>query len=162
MSLMTLQQIFDTVATHLLAQGARSQRIVVRHDDDTTEGVTVCAYRGAEGQKCAIGCLILDEAYEPDLEGYTVAAAPVLARLQDAHVMPPTTPGYGDDPGVRLRRRLLFDLQGLHDSASVLAWPLELRLLAEDYGLSADVMNTAPRAAVFTSRPKPAATAEGA
>ena len=53
---MTQQQIFDKVATHLLTQGAKSMM------GDT------CRYRGSNGAKCAVGCLIKDDHYDPILE----------------------------------------------------------------------------------------------
>lgn len=52
------QEIFNKVATHLLTQGKRS----VASDGS-------CMYRGPEGTKCAIGCLIEDDEYHPLLEG---------------------------------------------------------------------------------------------
>ena len=54
----TTEEIFEKVKTHLLDQGQQSI--------DKNGG---CAYRGAEGRKCAIGCLIADEFYSKDLEG---------------------------------------------------------------------------------------------
>lgn len=34
----------------------------------------MCAYRGTDGNKCAIGLLIPDELYTPEMEGHTVRA----------------------------------------------------------------------------------------
>lgn len=60
---MEKQEIFDTVATHLLKQGRRAV------NPDIPE---MCHYRGAGGTKCAVGVLIPDEAYEPMMEGRTI------------------------------------------------------------------------------------------
>ena len=59
---MTPQEIFDTVARHLFAQGTQA------YDAD----VARCQYRGPDGTKCAVGCLIPDEAYDPEMEGWSV------------------------------------------------------------------------------------------
>jgi hypothetical protein len=60
---MEAQEIFDTVATHLLKQGRRTT------NPDIPE---MCVYRGANGTKCAVGVLIPDEVYDPMMEGRTV------------------------------------------------------------------------------------------
>lgn len=57
---MTNKEAFNTVKDHLLKQQERS-----------TEG-GACAYRGNNDLKCAIGCLIKDEEYRPNMEGNTV------------------------------------------------------------------------------------------
>lgn len=56
-------EIFNKVKTHLLLQRRQSL------EDDHPE---TCRYRGSGGLKCAIGCLISDEEYELNIEGYTV------------------------------------------------------------------------------------------
>lgn len=60
---MEAQEIFDTVALHLLKQGRRTT------NPDIPE---MCVYRGANGTKCAVGVLIPDEAYDSMMEGRTV------------------------------------------------------------------------------------------
>lgn len=57
---MTPQEIFDTVATHLFAQGKQA----------VSDGA--CVYRAPDGSKCAIGCLIADEFYLSVFEGREV------------------------------------------------------------------------------------------
>jgi len=54
---MNNQEIFDRVAKHLLQQNC----VAV-----TSFG---CAYRGYKNTKCAIGALIPDDIYDPDMEG---------------------------------------------------------------------------------------------
>lgn len=58
---MTPQQIFDTVARHLFAQGFRSLQ--------QAEDAYSCAYRGTHGTSCAVGVLIPDHVYTKDMEG---------------------------------------------------------------------------------------------
>jgi len=63
---MTKQEIFDKVVAHLRQQGVKCA--------STEQGEELCAYRGADGTKCAIGALIPDELYDPKVEGASVGA----------------------------------------------------------------------------------------
>lgn len=54
------QEIFDAAYKGLASQGFVRSLAEVG-----------CAYRGAEGRRCAIGFLIPDEKYSPELEGLT-------------------------------------------------------------------------------------------
>lgn len=68
-----LQEVFTTVSKHLLAQG-----VACRNEDDD------CMYRNEEGLKCAVGCLISDEAYREhqyDIENTGVDEPEVLKAL---------------------------------------------------------------------------------
>ncbi len=56
----SLQEIFDQVATHLLTQMDRSI--------DGFEKMK-CMYRGPRNLKCAAGCLISDDEYRKHMEG---------------------------------------------------------------------------------------------
>jgi hypothetical protein len=58
---MELQQIFDVVKTHLKNQEMPS---TYRSKNGCLGG----AYRNSLGQKCAVGCLIPDEKYKPEIE----------------------------------------------------------------------------------------------
>ena len=57
----TLQEIFDHVAKHLLAQNEAAK--IFDEDDGTA-----CFYRTAEGRSCAVGCCIADDEYSYKLE----------------------------------------------------------------------------------------------
>lgn len=81
----TDQEVFDQVATHLLTQMKRSV------SDDA-----VCLYRSPDGLKCAAGCLIGDDEYDPDMEGncwvdlvsrfdFTQSHGNLIQRLQNVH-----------------------------------------------------------------------------
>lgn len=61
----TAQQVFTQVATHLLTQKERSFVI-----DD--RGEELCAYRGDNGLKCAAGCLISNDEYNPIMDGLKI------------------------------------------------------------------------------------------
>ncbi len=52
------QKAFDTMVTHLRKQGEQSK---------VSEG-TKCLYRSDMGLKCAVGCLIPDGDYDPEME----------------------------------------------------------------------------------------------
>lgn len=54
------QQVYDTVARHIIAQKTAA-----------VSGYT-CRYRTPHGRKCAIGCLIPDDMYDPRMEGYGI------------------------------------------------------------------------------------------
>lgn len=53
------QEIFDTVVNHLINQKQKS----VKEGNKTN-----CLYRGPNGLKCAVGCLIPDDVYEEYME----------------------------------------------------------------------------------------------
>lgn len=54
---MNNQEIFDTVATHIIKQGKPSVNASGR-----------CMYRGEDDTMCAVGALIPDEVYHDDIE----------------------------------------------------------------------------------------------
>lgn len=105
---MNAQQIFDTVASHLLTQGKRSK---------DGEG---CAYRGHGGAKCAVGCLITDGEYRKSMERMRVYA------LLDSGLLPNRLRPYA---------HLLAELQVVHDCVLPGCWPSALAKAARDYGL---------------------------
>lgn len=124
---MTTQEIFDTVARHLLTQGARSM---------VPDGPRMCAYRGAEGRKCAVGVLIKDEFYRPALERQGMT--PVVKRAVEKSVGRELTQDEED---------LLQVLQAVHDSNEtcygaelVAGWRVALLDVARRWELSAEVL----------------------
>jgi hypothetical protein len=54
---MKAQEVFDTVVTHL-----RNQKVKSMNDEGE------CLYRGPNGLMCAVGCLIPDDQYDPNME----------------------------------------------------------------------------------------------
>lgn len=122
MSALTLQQIFDTVAVHLLTQGKPSKL--------TNEyGETQCAYRGSGGRQCAVGVLIPDKYYDADMEGKTVEA--VISSF--------SVPGLPRDPLSRAAD-LLSALQHLHDSFNPQDWRTQLGVVAINHKVSDAIM----------------------
>ena len=55
------QKTFDTMVDHLYKQGGPA-----------INDIGGCLYRGPNGSKCAIGCLIPDEEYKDSMEGKSV------------------------------------------------------------------------------------------
>ena len=113
---MAEQEIFDTVAQHLLTQGEKA-----------TDGVT-CRYRTPSGLKCAVGCLIPDELYKPEMESLNAWA--LIPRVRNA------LPGVSQDDA-----DFLGGLQELHDDVAPSDWALSLRSFAEGRRLSPAVLD---------------------
>jgi hypothetical protein len=97
---MTEQEIFDTVATHLLTQGKRAG---VYGDPDKDQNPTkfFCQYRAPDNCKCAVGCLIPDNQYIPDMEGQNCEGSKVQYVLRVC--------------GLKDHVLLLGSLQNIHD-----------------------------------------------
>jgi hypothetical protein len=112
------QEVFDTVARHLLTQQVRS----VGEDRDG------CRYRGHNGRKCAIGALIPDELYLPEMEGK-------YAHQLTDHYQPLAELLAGVDT------ELLGMLQSIHDVTPVDQWSRELIRTATKFHLSDDVVH---------------------
>lgn len=111
------QEVFDKVARHLLIQGKQSL--------NSGKGDTpICLYRGPNGLKCAIDCLLSDdlaEAFDKRQDSTSVVSLSVDGLLPE------------DLREVDLA--LLIRLQGLHDDASVLDWPKGLMQIAGAFEL---------------------------
>ena len=98
------REVFNRVKAHLLTQNAQAL--------DYCGG---CAYRGQDGTKCAVGCLITDNAYSPGIEGATA----LDERLEWAL-------GQSGVPTDMRTLRMLDALQRMHDGRSPGYWPDEL------------------------------------
>lgn len=125
---MTAQEIFDRVSTHLFAQGHRSV-------DHSGQGI-ICLYRGPGGAQCAMGCLIPDDVYEVAME-CQLAQEVIRYYSGLSHLAPYET--------------LVRELQLVHDGDhemgdeffdSTATAKLMLTAVAEDFGLSSDILDT--------------------
>lgn len=119
MAKLTAQAIFDRVAKHLLRQGRRSW---------STEAGG-CAYRGNDGDKCAVGCLILDREYDEAMENRPVC------ELLDKGALPMRLA-----PHVGLLTILQMAHDGCDDQHFVPAILARLRNIATDHGLKRAVL----------------------
>lgn len=114
------QQAFTTIVTHLAQQARRALSLP---DTDTRPH---CQYRGAEGRKCAIGVLIPDGLYDPEMDaGSGMRVDQILDRY----------------PAVRklldgVSPLMLSELQQTHDKTDVGRWPGQVRRVAKTYELT--------------------------
>ena len=120
---MDRQQIFDTVADGLIAQGRKSTRKV-------SNGLAL-AYRGDDGRKCAAGFLIPDLMYRrEEMEGHLFNDHAFDAVRRAQGIMP--------EDGT-----LIVQLQWIHDSCEPTSWREELAALGHRFQL--DIFNIWPR-----------------
>jgi len=116
------QQVYDTVASHLLAQG-KSAKIVIG-------SIVQCAYRDDRGFKCAIGCLIPDDKYDPKMEGKNIR------YLRRAH--PSLLP--------KVDSKFLTELQRAHDSTlytcGLAEWARHMLSIATTWKLNPAIIRT--------------------
>lgn len=113
-----LQETFDTIVNHLRKQ---NKRAIVLDKFGEEAG---CQYRTPEGLMCAAGCLIKDEDYTKDLEGYSIKDKseklyPVGRLLRD----------YGHDVP------LVYELQTIHDRSIPSNWEDRFKEVAEKFNL---------------------------
>lgn len=141
--LMNMQELFDAVAQHMIAQWAKSE--------SKTRGGSGSAYRGdalneqEEHVRCPVGFLIPDEYYCPQMEGACVhgtdprdahARGLILAALRKngVDIYDPET------------MSLLFQFQQIHDCFTPPYWPEQLRRLGKAHGLTTDAVEVAIKA----------------
>lgn len=120
------QETFDKVATHLLTQNERAMR-----DDRVIDPESLyydpdnnCAYFNEDGLKCAVGCLIPEDKYSPDIEGKGVHGVNTVCNMGWVY----------DDIS------FLCDLQTIHDETPVDMWPDALKTFARDRDLNYNVL----------------------
>lgn len=121
---MTRQEVFDRVARHLILQNRVSLAAGLPPS---------CRYRGHSGLQCAIGCLIEDDEYTPEMEGHSIDSA-LWANWRKRLA--------GNDSYDNLRY-LIYGLRSIHDRAEPASWPKKLRLVAGHYGIDPAVIDTA-------------------
>ncbi len=115
---MNTQEIFTKVATHLLTQNAKSL------------ANSICAYRGDNGLKCAVGVLIADEHYSPMLEGMSTRYNEVICAVRSSIGRALTADEWW----------LISRFQEIHDSSSPEHWHDEIYSVASNLGLEMPVI----------------------
>lgn len=65
-----MQKAYETIRAHLIQQGKPAKQAFTGN----------CLYRTEDGLKCAVGCLISDDAYHAGLEDHT----PVMENVMEA------------------------------------------------------------------------------
>lgn len=115
---MSEQEVFDTVAKHLLTQ--KEQCFMSGSKKD-------CAYRSVQPDGhilyCAAGCLIEDEDYNSALEGKAWDDLVYAGIMTDTHM------------------RLIQKLQSIHDEDGPSSWRFSLMNLAIDFKLNPKVLH---------------------
>lgn len=103
------QEIFDFVVRFLLKQNQKSQNEYM-----------IYKYHLNDGKKCAMGCLIPDKDYHPDME-----------------LLPKFVNRYFIDSGYsREEMHLIQDLRTVHDHEDVCRWRKEFKKVADTYNLN--------------------------
>jgi hypothetical protein len=114
----TFQELFDKVSSHLLKQRRSSRHQV--------NGEMLCCYRGPNGLKCAVGCLIHRKYYSPKMEGNSVEGI-FKTHSKSLRASGLTMKHVG----------ILTELQLAHDEYKPKQWPKRLKEIATAYGLKA-------------------------
>ena len=115
-TMLSPKDIYERVSKHLLTQRAVSE------DDNGS-----CRLRSPEGRKCAIGSLVRDDVYRPELEGVGISYyrhaqdGKLLRALFESHVN-------AYDPNII---DLLIELEEIHDYADIESWPELLAALGK-------------------------------
>lgn len=105
---MTKQEVFNVVREHLLKQGVRSENAAGSF-----------RYRGPNGLMCAVGVIIPDDLYHPEMEGRVVKDIWHMFSL-------------GYYPNVL---DLLEDLQNVHDTYWPPVWAEKLEAIRQRHNL---------------------------
>lgn len=123
--MLTEQEIFDKVASHLLKQGRQSV------------GGSQCLYRGPDDLKCAVGALIDDKWYDPDVEGCGVWSASVRKseHTVKGKMLRDMLLNSGVDVDNERVMDLLENLQLIHDECDPEEWDGTLRCIANSFNL---------------------------
>lgn len=125
---MNKQEIFDTVVAHLRKQGKKASLVL---GDGDFDGVA-CRYRTSDGLKCAFGCVINDDEYNPSFEGKSVQGVleqencPSSLKNRLGITFSPGGVPTGDN------FYLLGALQQVHDHFPVESWEEEFRRVAQE------------------------------
>lgn len=111
----SLQEIFDFVANHLLAQNGKA----IEND--------MCRYRSGN-LKCAVGALIADEDYDCKFENSSIRT--LRDKLEGSIFADISEP----------KLILLMHLQSIHDTRQVASWPEALSGLAKELSLNDEIL----------------------
>lgn len=127
----TPQEIFDTVARHLLTQNKRA----TNGDSPMDNAATWCRYRTPDGLRCAGGCLIPDDRYEEAFEGLGWCAPGPVSRSPAVWAR---FKALREEIGHEV---LIGSLQGIHDVYDPRVWMTKLRELAMSYHFQTNVLD---------------------
>ena len=112
-----IKDLFFQIKEHLLAQKHKAQE-----KGDIDDLIEVCVYRSRTGKKCAVGCLITEENYHPDIEFNSVESRHVQNAIIQSFADSDERKNCKDE---RLRDqtvKFLMDFQDLHDAVDPEKW----------------------------------------
>ena len=96
------QEILNRVTVHLYRQGKQAKKPM-------EDGGNFCLYRAPDGSKCAVGCLIPDELYDPSFENnsadFFFYSEPEVGTAMNINIHD------------KMSLRLLNRLQSIHDNS---------------------------------------------
>ncbi|MDN7183586.1 hypothetical protein M0D69_37375 [Caballeronia sp. SEWSISQ10-4 2] len=118
--MLSAKEIYERVRDHLLTQRAVSE------DENGS-----CRLRCNDGRKCAIGSLIRDDLYCPDIEGVGLA----YYRHEHDGALPRVLYACGVDVYDERIVELLTELEELHDNAHIDEWPQLLAALGQRHAV---------------------------
>lgn len=127
---MNAQEIFDKVARHLLTQNRPARDV---YSDN-------CRYRTENGLKCAVGCLIPDDKYTPEIENVGISWLLVPTTSEEIIRKRRTLRELLSDLGLLDHCDLLTRLQEIHDDFDPEEWADELRDAAFESELNPAVL----------------------
>ncbi len=109
--------MFNKIVKHLLKQNKKCE-LTNKND------YKMCVYRGENGMKCAIGCILPDKLYRPrhDKESYDIYR--LMNNLEIRKY-------FGGKDNIEF----LVELQGIHDSYNPKNWKFKLKIFAKKYDL---------------------------
>lgn len=116
---MTAQEIFDKAVGGLLNQGVQSY----------SEELSKCVYRTACGSKCAVGQLIPDNLYQPDMESGPSGVDSLVEKFPQVgeYILP-------SNMSSRRGMSFLSEMQEIHDHCED-AWEARFKEMAAGWSL---------------------------
>lgn len=114
------QEIFDFVVEFLLKQNKQAKI------------ANLCAYRGEDNTKCAVGCLIPDDIYCDEMED-TGSIGGVIRKAKEGIFNSKTNEWIVENLADHFL--LLQRLQHIHDQCYPAQWKEGLKTVAKDYNL---------------------------
>ena len=106
------QSVFDQIATHMMTQYTKS--MAANHIE--------CMFQTKNHLICVARCLISDDEYTNEMNGFTWDELISIDLVPIAHW------------------ELIEDMQSIHDLYYVVDWPGEMRKIAKDLGLRDSVI----------------------
>jgi hypothetical protein len=118
--MLNTKEIYERVSAHLLTQQAVSE------DENGT-----CRLHGNNKRRCAIGSLIRDDVYRPEIEGVGIS---YYQNTCDGALLQAL---YASDVNIYDETiiELLTELEEVHDNANVEEWPALLTMIGRRHAL---------------------------